>query len=578
MVESNEEIRKIRESISQDLLRRHLETASSIRRDQGGEGEERMVGYILEVLRGIGVPVTVHEHDAYLSYPRNASFVGVEGSEFSARALTHPFATSASAGECVGDVIFLANRDFGTAKDKIALVDGMASPIDVLHAGAAGVKALVFANPDWYLHNTIVSTIWGGAPVPGEKHRLPTIPVLTIGRDDGDAVKALLQEGPVRAEVRAEVDTAWHRVKLPEITIPGRSGDRDFVLVGGHYCSWEYGATDNSTGIAALLELARALWQNRSNLDRDVRIAWWPGHSQGRYAGSTWYADSRFTDLERHCLVYHNIDSPGVRGASEYVLRHTTAEIESFGRSIVEAFTHQRQPDVHRPSRAADQSFLANGVPSCSIYSFLPKDHPDRKPWTGGCAGAWWWHTEHDTLDKADLDVLLADTKVSAAFVVSLANTDKYPYEAAAMARELTGFLSSVAPDVGQRLGMTELVDAARELSDTAIAFDAWARDEAAPRTRVNQALRHVTRDLNQLIYAASNRFTHDAADVTPVLGTHKASLFPGLNAALGLSSNPSMSDDARFSEVAARRQVNRYRAQIEATGRYLREVVRAGY
>ncbi len=570
----NEEIGRLTESVSHDLLRQHLETACGIRRDEGGAGEEQMVGYIVQTLAGIGIPVKLHEHEAYLSYPRTASFTGLPGSHFTAAALTHPFAKSARAGECVAEVVFLHDRDFTTATGKIALVDGMASPIDVLRASGAGVAALVFANPDWYLHNTIVSTIWGGAPVPAEKHRLPTIPVLTISREDGDKVKALLADGPVRAEVQAVVDTAWHRVKLPEITIPGRSGDGDFVLVGGHYCSWEYGATDNSTGIAALLELARVLWQNRSSLRRDVRIAWWPGHSQGRYAGSTWYADSHFTELERHCLVYHNIDSPGVRGASEYVLRHTTAEVESFGRSIVEAFTHQRQPEVHRPSRAADQSFLANGVPSCSIYSFLPKNHPDRKPWTGGCAGAWWWHTAHDTLDKADVDVLLADTKASAAFVFSMSNSVVYPYETSAMAREIIDFLESIPTDVSDRINLGELASAARELVEAATSLDAWARHKDSPSAEVNEALRKVTRDLNQLIYAASNRFTHDAADVTPVLGTHKASLFPGLNAVKFLDGTTAQTDDAKFSEIAAMRQVNRYRAQLESTAAYIRNVV----
>jgi len=572
---NNREIDGIAESISRESLRLHLETASGIRRDQGGEGEEQMVRHILETLADIGIPVTVHEHDAYLSYPRSASFTGLDGSDFTAKALTHPFATTARAGDCVGDVVFIENRDFTRAKGSIAMVDGMASPIDVLRAGGAGVKALVFANPDWYLHNTIVSTIWGGAPVPGEKHRLPTIPVLTIGREDGDIIKSLLNQGPVRAEVQAEVDTGWHRVKLPEINIPGRTGDGDFILVGGHYCSWEYGATDNSTGLAALLELARVLWQNRASLRRDVRIAWWPGHSQGRYAGSTWYADSHFTELEEHCLAYHNIDSPGVRGASEYVLRHTTAELEDFGRGIVEAFTDQREPEVHRPSRAADQSFLANGVPSCSIYSFLPKDHPDRRPWTGGCAGAWWWHTEHDTLDKADVDVLLADTKASAAFILSLANIERYPYKTAAMVREVVDFLHSVPADAATRLEMDELLNSAQRLAEAAAVLDAWAQEETSPIPKANQALRRVTRDLNQLIYAATNRFSHDAADVTPVLGTDKASLFPGLNAISSQGAKQNITDDTRFAEIAAKRQVNRYRAQINDTSSFMREVVR---
>ena len=72
--------------------------------------------------------------------------------------------------------------------------------------------------------------------------------------------------------------------------------------------------------------------------------------------------------------------------------------------------------------RAADQSFLANGVPSFSAYPFLPDGHPDRRPWTGGCANAWWWHTDEDTLDKADVDMLARDVHVGLEAIWDLTN------------------------------------------------------------------------------------------------------------------------------------------------------------
>jgi hypothetical protein len=60
----------------------------------------------------------------------------------------------------------------------------------------------------------------------------------------------------------------------------------------GHYDSWDVGVGDNATGDAAMLEIACALWTHRDKLRSAAsRIAWWPGHSTGRFAGSTWYAD-----------------------------------------------------------------------------------------------------------------------------------------------------------------------------------------------------------------------------------------------------------------------------------------------
>ena len=92
----------------------------------------------------------------------------------------------------------------------------------------------------------------------------------------------------------------------------------EFLLVHGHYDSWYVGIGDNATGDATLLELARVLHANRGRLKRSVRIAWWPGHSTGRYAGSTWYADTFADDLDEWCIGHLNIDSPGCVGATAY--------------------------------------------------------------------------------------------------------------------------------------------------------------------------------------------------------------------------------------------------------------------
>lgn len=66
-------------------------------------------------------------------------------------------------------------------------------------------------------------------------------------------------------------------------------------------------------GDAALLEVARVLWAHRDILKRSVRIAWWPGHSTGRYARSAKFADRFAIDLDEKV----NCDSPGRRWAEE---------------------------------------------------------------------------------------------------------------------------------------------------------------------------------------------------------------------------------------------------------------------
>ena len=56
------------------VLARHLEWFSTVPRDTGGEGEDRAAAYIAAELEAAGLPVIIHEFDAFLSYPREASF------------------------------------------------------------------------------------------------------------------------------------------------------------------------------------------------------------------------------------------------------------------------------------------------------------------------------------------------------------------------------------------------------------------------------------------------------------------------------------------------------------------------
>ena len=67
--------------------------------------------------------------------------------------------------------------------------------------------------------------------------------------------------------------------------IKGTSRPDEFVLFHGHLDSWHVGIGDNATGDATLLEIARVFDANRDKLARSLRIAWWSGHSHGRYAG-----------------------------------------------------------------------------------------------------------------------------------------------------------------------------------------------------------------------------------------------------------------------------------------------------
>lgn len=563
----NDKIRPLLDEVSASRLNAHLDFSAGVRRDTGGPGEDKMVDYIVDTLRRDGVPVQMHEFDAYLSYPRRASLETIEPHHETFHCLTHSFAKSTGPQGVTADVVYVpADGDLRQAAGRVALLDGLSSPIKILQASQAGCAGVIFANAEWFIHNMIGTTIWGGAPTPNLVDRLPSVPVVSVNYDAGEVLKTRLKQGPVRVKLTTEVDTGWYRTRMPEaIVSPNDPIDDAFVLVGGHYCSWEYGTTDNSTGIADILELARVFQTHRDRIGREIRFVWWPGHSHGRYAGSTYYADTQFDDLSKRCIAYHNIDSPGVRGASTYIVRHTTADMEDVGKRIIETHTSQQNPEAHRPNRSADQSFLGNGVPSISLYSFLPEGHPDRRPWTGGCAGAWWWHTEHDTRDKADTEVLSIDTRASVGLLCELTTAPVLPIRPSMTVTEVLNVLEEVDRRAGNELPVHDLLDLSRTLRASLERLETRASGTTDPKeqSKVNHMLLAVSRQLNTLVYANHDRFSHDPADMTPIMRAKGAVMVPGIAKAEAL---PHITDrDTKgFLLTQLRRQVNRFRETLD--------------
>jgi hypothetical protein len=566
---------QLQQAVDPAVLWRHLQWFSGVPRDTGGEGEDRTAAYLAAELESAGVPVVVHEFDAFLSYPRQASLCVVSPDPHEFRAVTHSFAQSTPPAGLERELVFVTGADFGPARDKIAFVDGLATPVTILQASRARCAGIVFANEDRVIHNMIGTTIWG-TPEYDEIDRLPTVAAVSVDVESGRALKALLgADGVVRVVLNARVETGWYRSRLPEVRIPGTRDPERFVLVGAHYCAWHEGITDNATGDACVLELAKLLWKGRASLDRSVRLCWWPGHSHGRYSGSTWYADTFFTDLAEGGLAYYNIDSPGVKGATVYYCRHTCAELESYCRSVIEAVTGQRDAPVFRPMRAADQSFLASGMPSFSAYPFLPDGHADRRPWTGGSANAWWWHTEHDTLDKADVSILAQDVKVGLEAVWGLATRATLPLDYRPTVKELqavVGGFQSVAVDVD----FQPLLADTRALASALDRFESERPDGTShPATeRWNEAVIRLGRILNPVMYTRGGRFHHDPAEWSPILRATKRFTLPGLNRAESL---PQLSGqpEERFLKTQLAREVNRARTAVREAIRELATVPR---
>jgi N-acetylated-alpha-linked acidic dipeptidase len=486
-------------------------------------------------LRGIGVPVEVHEPEICLSVPLSAS---VTAGNVTYRA--KPPSSSLSVPDGLsGKLVALQanpralrsyNRDVATlfgggigsvaqakrlVEGNIVVMLGFGNPALASLIEEWGGAGLIAVNPGADIHWGTCTTIWG-SPDLQDAARKPRIPVVAVNNPDGRNLLALAAAGG-EATIRTELLEGWFMQKVPVATVPGTEEPEKFVLVHGHYDSWDVGVGDNATGDATLLELARVLWTHRDGLRRSVKLAWWPGHSTGRYAGSTWFTDAFAMDLDRNCLAQINCDSPGCRWATSYHDTRSFSECAALAADAIRDIVPNAEIAMHRPPQAGDYSFNNIGLPSFfMLSSTMPNTLREQKGYydVSGCGGNIAWHTENDTLEIADRDILLTDMKIYLLSALRIANAEVLPFDWSATCDE---FLATIGEYETASQGMADLAPA-RAATEALKA--GLARLDAAPAARRNTVLMELARILVPVNYTREPRFRHDPAYTVPPLPT----------------------------------------------------------
>jgi hypothetical protein len=482
------------------------------------------------ILLGLGIPVCVYEPSLYLSIPYEAS-VNCVGQTFRAK----PPSYSKSVPEGIaaplihvpasysGSVSALFSATEGPIEDgavagKIVVTEGYGLPHKISEMQEAGAIGVITINPGDDIHWAICTPIWG-TPGLNDLPRKPRIPVVSVNRPDGKQLTEAAQSGQ-QVTIRTKLDEGWFNQKIVVAEVPGVSDPDSFVLMHGHYDSWDVGVGDNATGDATLLEIARVLWLQRSQLKRSVRIAWWPGHSTGRYAGSTWYADNFALELNDRCVAQVNCDSPGCRWATEFNHLSLTPETGSYVQSVIRDVTGLPCQGERAP-RAGDWSFNNIGISGFfMLSSTMPDSQRAEKGYyaVGGCGGNIAWHTENDTLAIADKDILLRDIQVYLAAVWGVANSVILPFDWRAATTEMDATLERYQQSCGEQFDLEPAHNALRSLVKRLDAFYDAISNGAIEPAAANTAIRRLARILIPVDHARELRFFHDPALPVPSL------------------------------------------------------------
>ena len=535
---------EVRQQVTPEGLARSLDSIVRYDRRSGTEGEARALDFILRELRAEGIPARVDTFSAYVSDPVSASVEAPAADpEFSPEALTVSFAGSAEAltaplvdvggadalpalAVATGERLLLeceldaelrrptgipggvqagttagagGERTCPEAPDlrgKIAMVEALPIPETAWKLERLGAVGAIFVNPEDRLNALITTTLWAG-PSLRNQHRIPSLPLAEVTQGDGQRLRSMLEEEPgLRVRLTSEVETRWKPLRLVQAAIPAENPVGSFAVLGGHIDSWWQGATDEAASNAAMLELARAFWDQRERLRRGLVVAWWPGHSNARYAGSKWYADHHFQQLRQRAVAYLNVDGIGQREASTFDAA-TTVSLADVARNAVQEVSGQRiEPD--RPVRNSDQSFNGIGLPLLQIYH--------RRPDSLG--GYWWWHSREDTRDKIDASVLDADAGAYAGALSRLLVSPRLPVDPVDQVDYLGQLLHDRQATASGRLDLSAEIKLQARLLEAVEGVEEALPPE--PDERVNLSRLRVLRPVHRVLYTLGGSYHPD--------------------------------------------------------------------
>ena len=534
---------------------------------------------VAERLTAFGVAHKIHEPELYLSLPGVATVklgnrrLRAKPSSFSLSLpeglkapLLHVPAQAAGGQRSVSEMgVDAAGLTADDVAGRIVLTEGFALPGIVTPLAELGAAAVVAINPGIDIHWGTCTTVWG-APGLDDLPRKPKIPVVAVNRPDGDLLVEAAAQGKA-AKLTCELEEGWFRQKVVIATIPGTVSAIEFVLLHGHLDSWDVGVGDNATGDACMLELARVLSRHRHKLRRTVRIAWWPGHSTGRYAGSTWFADEFGRVLDRYCVAQVDCDSPGCRWATEYTKLSCMAEARPLVTEVIQEVAG-KTPECVRPPRAGDYAFNNIGLTSFYMLSSkMPDDLRAEKGYypVGGCGGNIGWHTENDTLEIADRDILMTDMKVYLLSVLRVAMAEHLPFDWRIAVNDLAQTVERYEAAAGGRLDLQQVRRGIEVLSEQLTHFYRAAENGNLDIDEINDVIRRLARILVPLDYTRGPRFEHDPALAVPAL--------PVLSLATELDGLDE--DHRRFALTQLMRGRNRVVAALDDATRLVADVLR---
>jgi carboxypeptidase Q len=272
----------------------------------------------------------------------------------------------------------------------------------------------------------------GGASRPGTRvdhwgrqESLDSLPIVALTPEHYNRMYRVIQRGidvRIEVDVRNTIGDEMQQAANVLGEIPGSDLAGQVVMLGAHFDTWHASpnASDNTSGVAVMLEAARILTALDVHPRRTIRLALWSGEEQGLF-GSRAYVKKHFGDP----------DDPEVGVSAAYTLFSVYFN-QDYGVGKFRGVYLQGNEHVRRMFTAWMEPFRDLGMTTLSPRSVGSTDHvpfdaaglpafqflQDR---AGGTAG----HTNLDFFDTLPIEDLKHNAVIVAAFVYHAAMSDE---------------------------------------------------------------------------------------------------------------------------------------------------------
>ena len=336
--------------------------------------------------------------------------------------------------------------------------------------------------------------------------------------------------GPGKTTVRLKVLSDWRTVRAYNVIarIRGEVYPDEWILRGNHHDAWVNGADDPVSGMATVLEEARAmgvLLQRGWRPKRTIVYCAWDAEEPG-LLGSTEWVEQHAAELKEKAVAYINTDSTGKgwfsAGGShslERLVNDVARTVRMPGSELTLWQAMQNRRLAGSRSEGERRMVLAQGdIPigalgSGSDYTaFL--DHlgiASLNIGMGGESGGGIYHSIYDTFawytrfSDTTFEYGQTLTQAAGTLTLRLADATILPFDFTRSARTIAGYLDEIEQLPRQGVELGGLRKSVEALQESAREYElAWHRAFSSgtlPREQSEKA-----RELNRLLYQSERR------------------------------------------------------------------------